>query len=550
MKKSGASDRQRNLIMAGSEMELGRDIIPLDDRHHSFLRDESGLVGRAATISFPESEEDVCHIIAQLARRKSPVTVQGSRTGLSGGAVPVAGHILNMSRMKNIVGMAVRGDSHFSIRVQPGVVLAELNRRLHQRSFDTSDWDHNDQRAFTAFSLAPEIFWPPDPTEDSASIGGIAANDSQGIGCYHYGSARRHIRSIRVVDPDGKAWQLERGSHHFIHGQCTHPNGTLLTLDRTLADSGSVLDLVDLYLGSEGLLGPITELTLDLLPLPPERWAIVFFFTTEDQAAGLIDDIRLWPNADSGDAVLTTIDFYDEETLLSIRQLKSHNSRLAVLPDTPAGTCAAVYLELQGEHVEEVEDLATRLLAASAVRGCDPDSAWAFSGEQELGRARLLCHAAQEAMLWRSGQGQMTVPTLGKFSTDMRMVGCSFAHVLGMYRSDLKRTGLKAGIFGHAGDLHLQVHFLPENDEAYFAGKRLIDKWALEIVDAGGWLANGHGVGKLHKGLFRTLPLPRRLDLLCTLKPQLDPTGMFNPANMLDGTFDVGQTSSSLRKIT
>jgi D-lactate dehydrogenase (cytochrome) len=290
------------------------------------------------------------------------------------------------------------------------------------------------------------------------------------------------------------------------------------------------------------MLGPITELTLDLLPLPPERWAIVFFFAAEDQAAGFIDDIRLWPNTDSGDAVLTTIDFFDEETLLSIRQLKSHNSRLAVLPNTPAGTCAAVYVELQAETVEEIEGLATRLLEASAAYGCDSDAAWAFSGEQELARARRLCHAAQEAMHSRSDQERMVESTHGKLTTDMRMIGCTFAYLLGMYRSDLQRTGLKAGIFGHAGDLHLQVHFLPENHEEYLAGKHLIDTWARLIDGAGGSIANGHGVGKLRKSLLRSLPLPGRLSLLCQLKSQLDPTGMFNPANMLDGTFHLNTT--------
>nr|MDA3788447.1 FAD-binding oxidoreductase [Desulfobacula sp.] len=162
-------------------------IKPLEDRHKDYLKDESRTSGKAESISFPESETQIQAIVKTLLELKKPITVQGSRTGIVGGAVPVCGHILNLSKMTRVTGLELDQDAKFSIRVQPGISLSDLDQQLYSRGFDSDGWDNNALKALEVFKKSERYFWPPDPSERSASIGGIAANNSRGICALYYG---------------------------------------------------------------------------------------------------------------------------------------------------------------------------------------------------------------------------------------------------------------------------------------------------------------------------------------------------------------------------
>lgn len=508
---------------------MGKEILPLDDRHCDFLRDESRMVGWADSISFPESEAEVRQILAVLHKRKIPVTVQGSRTGLWGGAVPAGGHILNLSRMKKIVWMS--RDGHFSLRVQPGLSLAELRRQLDRPAIDTADWDDASRDAFATFSQAARHFWPPDPTEEGASVGGIAANNGCGLTAYYYGPTAKYISAIRIVDGKGDAYPIARDRHLFINGKCFHPNGTMLILDPPPAATEPALDLLDLYLGSAGLLAAITELTLNLLPRPAECWAIVFFFAVETDAAEMIDTLRCRPK-ESAEAQLVAIEFLDQETLAAISQLRGNNSRLQVLPEISPGTAAAVYLEIHGVGPQPVEDLASQLLEMASHHGCGEDTAWAFSGDQEMARARLFRHAAVESLNTCLDSVRLSDQRLG---IDLRMVGGSFAEGLSIYRSALSRNGLKAAIFGPAGDLHLHVNLRPEKFQDVL-DRQFLGEWVETLSGNGDCVVFEHGVGMVQGFLFGSLSLPRRQAILGRLKRQLDPEWLFSPGNIFENT--------------
>lgn len=509
---------------------MSSEIMPLDHRYRDYLQDQSGLVGQADTISFPESEKDVCQLVAECAGQGTPITMQGGRTGLCGGAVPAGGHVLNLMKMKRVVSLEECGASRFAIRVQAGLPLMELNRSLESRRMDTTGWDRTAQDALASLCQSRPCFWPPDPTEGAATIGGIAANDSRGPTGYRYGSARKHIRAIRVVDAAGVAWEVQRGRYCFRHGNCLHPNGTLLSLPAVPFDPEAGIDLVDIYLGSEGVLGPMTELTLDLLPLPAERWAILLFFPAEEQAARCIDALRCWHDTPRS-PVIAALDFFDKSTLECIERLRKVSRPVAALPVPPPRTNAAIYVELHGEMVEDVEDLATRLLETAVEHQCNPDDTLAFVGDIELSKARLFCHSAVEAIVAGVGRYQ-DINASRKFIADFGKTGWTFTALLDLYRSSLRRAGLHAAVFGHAGDLRVQVCWLEESSDLHLAWQGLIDEWTGRVDDAGGTIAVGHGMGKLVKGLFGFLPLPERLSILCSLKRQLDPLGTFNPGTV------------------
>ena len=123
-----------------------------------FLRDESRRSGRADTISFARSEEDIREVLRAFA----PVTTQGARTGITGGAVPDGGHILNLSRMAGVTGLRVAPDgTEFFVTVQPGIPLSELRRMIMTRDFDMAGWSKESRQALVLFRESGPFFFPP-----------------------------------------------------------------------------------------------------------------------------------------------------------------------------------------------------------------------------------------------------------------------------------------------------------------------------------------------------------------------------------------------------
>ena len=301
------------------------------DKYNDFLSDESRTTGKAESISFPENEAEIQTIVKNQLQKKIPITVQGSRTGITGAAVPVYGHILNLSKMTKVMGLAIDEAGRFLIRVQPGISLNELNQLLENCKFKGQLSEESDLKALNVLRKSRQQFWPPDPSEKSASIGGIAANNSRGICAYHYGSASLHIKSIRLIDIKGDIQEMDEHSDIF---------------SRNLnQQSYNAVNDLGLIFGSEGMLGTITELTLFLQPLPSELWGIVFFFEDEAQAVNYIEAINHLGKIES-DNTIVAIDFMDQTTLESIQNFKKGNSRLQELPNIDRRFVTAVYLEI------------------------------------------------------------------------------------------------------------------------------------------------------------------------------------------------------------
>lgn len=474
-------------------------IRPLSEQYVSFLRDESRLAGEAGDISFPRNTGEVESIVKQCAALKKPITVQGARTGICGGAAPRGGHVLNLSGMNKALGLSRDESGGFCLTVQPGYSLGSLRRDLRGRRFEWLDAAAVDQAALAAFKEAPEQFWPPDPSELTASIGGVASTNGRGPGAFKYGAAGNYISVIEVVDGKGAA--------------------------RKLRDPHDSLEM-SVFLGGEGMFGAITALTLRLSPKPPEIWGICFFFTDERRAAAFIDKVR---TADL--SPLAALDFLDKTALNLVAGLKELAAKLREIPDTPPEARAAVYLELHGQSENEIEEAAGALMEAAESFGSDPESSWALSGD-ETEKLRLFRHAVPEAVNARIDEIRQTFPGAVKMGGDLTLPGLSFAKCLARYRGDLRKSGLEAVIFGHARDNHLHVNILPRNEKEQQKAARLMADWLAYSRKLGGELFREHGVGKIKAGLFQQCEKPETIEVWRELKARLDPMGLWNPGNM------------------
>ena len=190
---------------------MSATIKPFTDEFEEYGRDESRTSGEASSISFPTTEDEVRAILKKLHAERAPVTVQGARTGLAAGAVPHGGHILNTSRMNRYLGLRRDEQGQFLLRVEPGIVLSELRKQLSKKVLPTAGWDQASLEAYEEFQEAPEQFFPTDPTEASACLGGMAACNASGARSYAYGPIRPHVAGLHVALTDGDLLELHRG---------------------------------------------------------------------------------------------------------------------------------------------------------------------------------------------------------------------------------------------------------------------------------------------------------------------------------------------------
>lgn len=477
----------------------------MSEQYQTYLRDESRLTGQADSIIFPANLQDLQAAVRQCLEEGAPITVQGSRTGICGGAVPMEGRIINLSEMAAPLSLESGEDGFFYLKVQPGYLLSSLRRDLRRRRFDWLDPAQADTAAARVFSQSAETFWPPDPSELTASIGGIASTNARGPAAFKYGSAGQHIEALEAIMPEGELYTITR--------------------DRPEGMVGNI-DLMQALLGGEGMYGIIASLTLRLLPKPSEMWGISFFFDDENNAAYFIDQVLTLDIP-----ALAALDFLDKESMALAVSLKEQAAKLREIPDPPAAAAAAVYLELYAYSEEELEAAAEMLMEAAAENGSDPDDSWALSGD-DIEKLRLFRHAVPEAANTRLDKLRLVLPAATKLGGDLTLPGYSFQKALSFYRESLKEAGVKAAVFGHCGEKHLHVNLFPEDARQREAALGLMRKWLAESRRQNGFMFREHGIGKTKKEFFQDLEDPQAVEIKRGIKKSLDPKNLFNPGNM------------------
>jgi D-lactate dehydrogenase (cytochrome) len=171
------------------------------------------------------------------------------------------------------------------LKVEPGITLIEL------------------QEAIDRLATPKAFFWPPDPSESTATVGGIASTDAKGI-CFHlYGKSASYISGIRVMNAEGSIRDLKRGQDAIVI-------------------NGEPKALLDVYLGGEGMYGVITELTLRLMPKPGEIWGICFFFEDREDGMSFSDQLKARSFEVQG-AKIAAIEYLDHTILDALERRKN-----------------------------------------------------------------------------------------------------------------------------------------------------------------------------------------------------------------------------------
>lgn len=478
------------------------DIISCTADHAEYLSDESRRIGTAESISFPTSEADV---IGTIKASPLPITIQGARTGIVAGAVPEGGLILNLSRM-NKIG-EVTGES---ITVQPGALLSDIRAAIEPSG----------------------LFFPPDPTETSASIGGMVACNASGAMSFRYGPTRNWVQSMRVALAEGDTIGLERGER-FAKGRAftvTTESGRVIAGSLptyTMPDVKSAagyyavddMDLIDLFIGSEGTLGIITEITLKLIPRSKAIQSLTLFLSEEEAAIKLVDIARsaaLRPSA---------IEFFSHDALDLLRNAKATNPAFEAIPVLKPHYHTALYLEYHGEDEGQIEEAVMELMESVMELGGSDDDTWFATTDREMEPIKAFRHATPEAVNLLIGERKREIPELTKLGTDMSVPDDQLASAIAMYNQGLVDNNLESVIFGHIGNNHVHVNILPRDMDEYALGKALYLQWASEIVKMGGSVSAEHGIGKLKVPFLEMMYSEDAIAQMRATKLLFDPEG-------------------------
>jgi FAD/FMN-containing dehydrogenase len=421
--------------------------------------DASGYRGWAEEVFAPRSEGEVVEIL----RAGQPVTILGAGTGLTGGSVPASGSVLSLVYLNGIqvrAGSAVCG---------AGVLLRDLQ----------------------AAAAASGQFYAPDPTENSASLGGTVATNASGSRSFLYGDTRRHVLALRVVLAGGEVLALRRGDlPPFDLPVLRAPATTKNTAGYFLRPQ---MDYPDLFIGSEGTLGVVVEAEVRLLPAPRALFAGVVFFESDEAALDAVDRWRGVPD-------LRMLEYLDAGSL-------------KLLADIPSGAVAAILVERDGDDW---------------LPDAGMDASWFAAGAGDRERFRSFRHALPEAvndLVRRRG--------LTKMGSDFAVPVARNREMLGFYREVLDREFLgRYVIFGHIGDAHLHVNVLPSNAAEWGRAKELMVLFASRAVELGGTVSAEHGLGK-SKAHFLSLQFSdAEIRSMRGVKTRLDPSWLLGPGTL------------------
>jgi glycolate oxidase subunit GlcD len=454
---SSARARLKQLLPAG-EVRLEESFCA------RFSGDKWFAAHQPDAVALPRSAKSVAALLGFAHEQRIPVTPRGTGYGYVGGCVPSRGGIvLSLERMKRIKEIST---ADFVAIVEPGVVTKRLQDAVEKRG----------------------LFYPPDPASRAdCSLGGNIATNAGGPRCLKYGVTRDYVLGIEVAMADGSLIRL---------GSRTHKNKTGFDLHR-------------LFVGSEGLLGIVTEATLKLLPLPPSRACLAVGFDSTRAATRALRDVF------KAGFLPCALEIADSFTLAAAR--KRTGSR-------QLDGCHSLFIvELDGQERSvrsEIREL------ERVIRGGRP-----VFVDRAIGREA--CEKLWQ--LRREFSYSLRDTGLTKLNEDIVVPRGRLEDLFQFTARLQKKHGLPVAAFGHAGDGNIHVNVMLDRAQpgAEARADAALDDLFAQVLAWGGVITGEHGIGLAKKPWWRQAADTRVRELHRQLKKALDPRGILNPGKFV-----------------
>ena len=435
-------------------------------------RDEADLcaAGSPAVVTRPRTTEQVQAILRIATLHGVPVVPQGARTGLAGAANAVDGSIvLSLTAMDRIV--EIDPVNRIAV-VEPGVINAVLNRAVAEHG----------------------LRYPPDPGSwETSTIGGNVATNAGGMCCVKYGVTTDHVLGLEVVLADGELLRCGRRTPKGVAGY----------------------DLTRLFVGSEGTLGVITQITVALRPVAEEALTLVAVFPTTAAAGAAVSAIA------AAGATPSLLELLDQVHLRAIEAYRPMglrtDAKALLLAACDTGSRAA-------DDLARIATLCEDAGAAEVYTATDAAEAAA------LLQARRLAHPAMEALAratYPDGNGGMVID-------DVAVPRSRLAELLSGVERISAEYGIPIGVVGHAGDGNVHPNLVVDRADpsSVDAGQRAFDAIMALGLSLGGTCTGEHGVGLLKREWLANELGPVGMRVHRAIKEALDPDGILNPGKV------------------
>ena len=417
-------------------------------------------------VVFTRSTKDVSKLLQFASREEIPVTARGGGFGYVGGCVPARGGIaLSLMRMNRIKEISFADAIAI---VEPGVITADLK----------------------ALARAQKLFYPPDPASmKDCTIGGNIATNAGGPRCLKYGVTRNYVIGLEVVLANGEALQT---------GGRVHKNKT-------------GFDLIGLFVGSEGMLGIVTEITLRLLPLPPARATLSAAFASAAQAAEAVQEIF------AAGFLPSSVEVADHFTLEAARR---DLGKMIVPPGS-----AHLLVDLDGQEqsvrseaaaIRELLEKKKPIALETATGEADCEKLWA---------------------LRREFSNSLRATGLTKLNQDIVVPRSRLVDLMEFAGTLQAKHGFPIACFGHAGDGNIHVNIMAKdygNPEIRQKVDRALDDLFAQVLAWGGVITGEHGIGLAKKRWWPEATSDVVRGVHQKLKHALDPHGILNPGKFVD----------------
>ena len=447
----------RAIVGAGHVLTADEDLI-------AYGYDGTWFEHRPLAVALPATTEQISAIHRLASAERVAITPRALGSGLSGGSVPLAGSlVLGVARLNRI--LEIDAVNRVAV-VQSGVINATLQTEVEKLG----------------------LFYPPDPSSlRQSAIGGNVAENAGGARCLKYGVTGTYVAGLEVVLPDG----------------------AILRTGGKMVKNATGYDLRSLFVGAEGTLGTITEVTLRLLTKPKYTFTLTAAFDRIDDAAQAVTTVM------QAGVMPVSIELMDR---LTMECLEAHKSS-----GLPVARDAMLLFSVDGNY----EDIVRAELAAIAeiARQC---------GAAEV----KLAETAEESLaLWEARR--RVSPALAqrrphKLGEDISVPCSQIVAMVRAVRAIAKRHGLLIPLFGHAGDGNLHPNILCDRrDMEEMQRVRIAAREIFEAaVSLGGTLSGEHGIGLLKKQFMETALGPQAIALMHRIKDAVDPLGIMNPGKI------------------
>ncbi len=513
----------------------------ISSKHPDYIIDESKMAGGSAELLFfPKNESDVISIVNKMKEQEVSMTISGGRTGIVGGAVPFGGAVVSTDEMTSVVGFGYdETKEQYFVRVQPGITLDTLEDVIKHKEF-SEEQNIGAANWVTKFKQDPKSYmFAVDPTEMSAAVGGAIAANASGARSFKYGPMRPWVKRMRVVLANGEVLDMTRG-------QCNAENGKFVieTSDKKLEVniptyqmpkaknaagfySEPEMDIIELFIGTEGMLGFITEVDLWIIPTV-EGLPTVMFFISEADAITFVEKLRVDEELD-----VEYMEYFDEHSFNLLKSKSDTNPALANLKTLPPEIKTAVFFEVVSSD-ETLEEVIMRLEEIAEECNSSIESCWSAFDEVERENLRIMRHAVPETVNGIIAKRKNEYPGIHKLGTDMSVEHEHFREMMNLYRESLEEHNLESATWGHIGDSHVHVNILPRNLDELALGKELYKKFAKKAVEFGGSVSAEHGIGKIKAEYLVVMYGEDGVNQMRSVKNALDPFTLFCKGNMFN----------------